>query len=815
MKITVFGVLSLAAALAASATEIDLAGEWKLAGTDETGAAIECPVAVPGGVHQALLENGKMLNPFWGRNELKTQWVGRHDWTVSRTFVVSDDVLAKKAIVLRLEDVDTFATITLNGHELGKTDNRFRRWEYDVKPYLKAGVNELKGVFESSELKANELAKGYGAHTFPMSNVPWAKNQALIRKPACHGGWDWGLAQMETGFCGVTKIFAYDDFKVDYITSTQNFNADFTHCDLTVAVDCTGADGKAFVETRIFAIDNPPLWWPNGAGERKFYDCTLDIRGRKIAKRIGLRKVEVVNTPDVDEKGKPGARMAFKVNGREIFMKGANWIPCSAFENEQTPARYRDLLESAAAANMNMIRLWGGGQYEKECFYDICDELGICVWHDLMFSCATYPGDERFLATVKEEFRHQFKRLRDHASIAMWCGDNECIGALNWFAATQKDKPYYKAALVARHKVSDEIVAECDPTRTFWPSSPCGGPGDFSDGWHNDAKGDMHNWNVWHENKSFDDYYNFRPRFCSEFGYQSFSSREVAETYCDAGSLNPTAPDFEWHQKNNGGNQRMLETMARYFRFPQGTDAMLYLSQVQQAIAIKTAVEGWRAQRPRCMGTLFWQLNDNWPVASWSSVEYGGKWKHLQYHAKRFFAPLAVVGLPGGKVAAMNDTDKSVEADISVERWSFDGGLVAAKRWRETLAADSATTWTGRIPESKSDEENSNSFLVLTLRTKHGVFANDWLFGYYKAYDLADAKIDVKVDGFKVTLSADKPAFFVWANAKGVRGEFDDNSFTLLPGRPRTLTFRPKDKSATPEAFRQALTVTHLRESYR
>ena len=825
------GALCVSAA-SAFAAEIDLAGTWRLEQADDKSVA--CAIAVPGGVHSALLKAGLMPDPFKGRNELKIQEIGRKDWIVSRQFEVWDETLAKKAVVLRLDNVDTFATIFLNGHELGRTDNRFRRWEYDIKPYLKRGTNELKGVFESSERKANELRREYG-RAFPMANVPWAKNQALIRKPSCHAGWDWGLAQMVTGFCGETRILAYDDCKVDYVYSTQVFNDDFTHCDLTVFAEATDADGRAFAVTNRFAIDNPPLWWPNGAGERKFFTCSIKVGSQTVTKRIGLRKIEVLNTPDTDENGKPGARMAFRVNGREIFMKGANWIPCSAFENEQTPARYRDLLESAAAANMNMVRLWGGGQYEKDCFYEICDELGLLLWHDLMFSCAVYPGDERFLGSVREELKHQVRRLRDHASIAMWCGDNECVGALNWFDETKNDKPYYKKMLEARHAVSDEAVAKYDPQRMFWPSSPCAGPGNYANNWKNDSQGDMHNWTVWHENASFDAYYRFRPRFCSEFGYQSFPSREVAETFCAAKDLNPTAPDFEWHQKNRGGNQRMLETMARYFRFPQGTDAMLYLSQVQQSIAIKTAVEGWRAQRPRCMGTLYWQLNDNWPVASWSSVEYGGKWKHLHYQAKRFFAPLAVVGVPGGSEAGgtmvdgggntvavgggndraairvLNDLAEPVDAEVAAEFWSFDGRVLLTKTRKILLTPDSVTDWGGGVLAASDAKEPA--FLVLTLRTKRGEFRNDWMFDYYKAYDLAEADVKAAFDGFNVTLSTDRPAFFVWANAKGIRGEFSDNSFTLLPDRPVTLRFAPKD-GVSPEAFRRAFQVTHLRRTY-
>ena len=805
-------IAACAAALATAAGEIDLAGEWELTGANEKGAAISCPIAVPGGIHSALRRAGKMPDPFWGRNEVAIQWIGKKDWTVSRTFDFPAEELARKAIVLRLDNVDTFATIRLNGHLLGKTDNRFRRWEFDVKPYLRAGKNEISGFFESAEEMGHALRKKYG-RAYPICNCTWATDQALVRKPSCHGGWDWGLAQMITGFCGETRILAYDDFKLDSICSTQAFSADMSHCTLTVVASCTDASGKPFTETKTFEIDNPPLWWPNGEGPRAFYEYTIQIRGRSFRRRIGLRKIEVLNTPDKDENGKPGARMAFRVNGREVFAKGANWVPCSAFENEQTPERYRDLLESAAAANMNMIRLWGGGQYEKDCFYDICDELGIMVWHDLMFSCAVYPGDEAFLASVRAELEYQLPRLRDHASIALWCGDNECIGALGWFEVSRKDKNFYKQALMARHKVEDECVAKCDPTRTFWPSSPCAGPGSFADNWHNDAAGDMHNWNVWSGNKPFEDYYNFKPRFCSEFGYQSLSSREVGETYCDPKALNPSHPDFEWHQKHPAGNGRMVESIAKYFRFPQGTDEILYLSQVQQAVAIKTAAEWWHSLRPRCMGVLYWQLNDNWPVASWSSIEYGGKWKQLHYHAARFFAPLTIVGLPGDKVFAGNDTVEDLDAEVTVEEWAFDGVKpLQSFTARPRLKAQSSTEIA--IPAEFKARRAKDSFLALSLKTARGTARNEWIGRKWKECDLAAANVSTSWDGMKLTLSTDRPAFYVWADVKGIRGRFDDNSLTLLPGRPKTITFLPADKKGRPDSIRSAFSLQHLYWSY-
>ena len=779
---------------ACGAETLDLGGTWRLACVYND--SLSCGIRVPGDVHTALYDAKFIPDPYWGCNEKDVQWVAKEDWELSRSFDLDASFLSRRRIVLEAEDVDTFADVYVNGVKVGEASNRFARWTFDVKSALKEGRNEIRAVFRSAWREADGRASRLN-RKFPMSNVPWAKNQALIRKPACHAGWDWGPAQMTTGFCGPVRLVAHDGLKIDYVYSDQSFNEDLSHCDLTVFADVTDADGRAFTVTNRIAIPTPPLWWPNGAGDRKFYTYSAKVGDETVSRRIGLRKVEIVNTPDVDASGRRGARMAVKVNGRELFMKGANWIPCDAFESRQTQERYRDLLGSAAAANMNMIRLWGGGYYPEDAFYDICDELGLLVWHDHMFSCASYPADGQFLSEVERELSHQIRRLRDHASIALWCGDNECVGALKWFGETKADPEFYKDALVRRHALQAEMVAKYDPGRMFWPSSPCAGPGSFADNWKNDSQGDMHNWQVWHNNRPFDAYYAYSPRFCSEFGYQSFPSMEVAETFATREQVLSRAPEFEWHQKNPGGNRRIRETMLRYFKPPKDVESELLLSQFQQGMAIKMAVEGWRAQRPRCMGTLFWQLNDNWPVASWSSIEYGGKWKPLQYMAKRFYAPVAVVAQPHiaegkadvqrGRIFALNDTAEAVRGDVTVEYWTYDGKVVASEKKSVSLPPDSSTD-VGAFarPEGRDLPE---TFLVVTLKAGNDTFQNDWHFGYYKDMPLSKADIEARVDGRKVVLASDKPAFFVWANVRGERGEFGDNCLTLLPGRPRTLAF--------------------------
>ena len=799
------------------AEALDLAGAWRLSGTAEDGTPLECEAAVPGDVHSALFAAGLVDDPFWGRNEERVQWIGRHEWTFSREFDVEERFLAHACVVLRLEDCDTFAEVSVNGVRVGETHNRFRRWDFDVRRALRPGRNSVRIVFGSAWLKGDALAAAAG-RPYPMSNsdTAWFNNGAFIRKPACHRGWDWGLAQMTTGPCGRVALLGSDGNRIDCVYSVQEFNETLSHCTLRVFAEFE--DGRK--EEKDIEIDDPPLWWPAGQGPQRFFE----FEAFGLRRRIGLRKIEI-DTAD-------GA-VCFKVNGRPVFMKGANWIPCDAFESRQTPERYRDLLESAAAANMNMIRLWGGGQFEKDVFYDLCDELGLLVWHDLMFSCAVYPADGAFLSEIRAETVCQLKRLRDHACIALWCGDNECIGAARgWFPEiiSEAERPKYVDECRRRIETLGEAVAEADPTRRFWPSSPCAGEADFGhDAWHDDSRGDMHCWDVWAENAPFSRYRDYEPRFCSEFGFQSFPSREVAATFCkpppapalglSCAPAETPGPDFEWHQKCVGGNERIRKTMARHFAPPRGFAGELYLSQVQQALAIETAVEAWRTLRPRCMGTLYWQLDDLWPVSSWSSVEYGGKWKHLHYRARRFYAPVAIVAKPskdGSSVEfyGLNDTAAEVRSEAAVRLVGFDGSAVSSETFPAVLPPGSATLLASRpLAAYGTAAERPERFLSMSLAGAPPPTRGDFFFAPFKDSPVQEARVSVEVSGFDVAVSADRPAFFVWLDAPGLRGEFSDNSFTLLPGEPRTVRFVPKDPSATPEAFARALSATHLREN--
>ena len=834
-------VLAAAATRPAMAEEQDLAGVWTL--TQVETNSVTCPVTVPGGIYTALYDAKLIPDPYFAQNERLTQWPGRVEWDFTRRFDVSAQFAGRKSVILRLEDVDCFADVYLNGVKVGSTGNRFQRHDFDVKSALRAGANDLRVRFHSTELISYAETNKYD-RVYNISNATVQKIN-LVRTVQCHGGWDWGITQMETGLMGTVKLIAADDARIDYVYTVQKFAPDYSRVDVEVTAEVfapqagevpfevrIGSDsktGKVALRaggnkvTETVTVGNPRLWWPNECGDQPLYDMSVSLGGSSFARRLGLRKLEIINDLDAEPDpvdGKKGRQMTVSINGRRIFCKGADWIPCDAFENRQE-GHYRQHLEDAKLSHMNMVRVWGGGQFERSSFYELCDELGLMIWHDFMFSCATYPGDEAFLAGVEREVTHQVKRLRDHASIVLWCGDNECIGAAGWFGEELKAENLRLCA--ERAKFLDKVCRAADPTRTFWPSSPSRGPGDFGDAWKDDSSGDMHFWDVWFGGALFSRYFEIRPRFCSEFGFQSYPSLETALTYVTPDQLNPTAPDFFYHQKSPNGNKFILETMLTYFRYPRGVKAVHYLSQVQQALAIKMGVEHFRHLMPRCMGTIYWQLCDNWPVASWSSIEYGGKWKHLQYHARRFYSPCVVMVLPAYRdpstleVWAVNDKDEPLKGDAELTTWTFDGATVGAKTLAMDVPARSAK-WLGAFPVDSFGDESARRARFLSL-TADGCPDNDWVFGLYREHDFAESAIKrvfAEKDGvWSVTLEADKPAFFVWLDVPGIRGIFSDDSFTLLPGRPRTITFKPRPgEKATFADFRRALEVMHLRDSY-
>ncbi|CAH0340983.1 glycoside hydrolase family 2 protein [Rhizobium sp. CECT 9324] len=786
---------------------IDLHGEWQLASVDGEHSA---PIELPGDVHSALVAAGIIPDPYAGRNEEVVQWVAERDWSVERSFVVPD---ASGSWYLDIDYLDTVAVVFVNDVPVLSADNCFRRYRPDISAALQPGENRIRIVFHSS------IAAGAERQARQPFYVPYQKgnspipNGNMLRKPQCHFGWDWNIAIAPLGVYGTVSVKKLDPARIEHVETEQLHHAD-GRVDLKVTATIHSVEpavvpvhfildgekvrldvGINAGETKVvyvFEIDNPRLWWPAGNGEQALYTLTVDIPTETVTRQIGLRTVELITDPDA-----AGSRFALKVNGREIFCRGANWIPSDALYSLSSVAKTEDLLNSAVDANMNMIRIWGGGFYEQNWFYDLCDRKGLMVWQDFMFACNLYPCSDDFLANVAHEVDYQVRRLASHPSIVLWCGDNELVGALTWFEESVKNRDRYLVAYDRLNRVIEQGVRKAFPQAIWWPSSPASGYLDYNDAWHADGSGDMHYWSVWHENKSFDNYRRVRPRFCSEFGFQSYTSLPVIESFADKADMNIASPVIELHQKNAGGNERIAGTMFRYFRFPKDFANFVYLSQIQQGLAIKTAVDFWRSLKPHCMGTLYWQLNDTWPVASWSSLDYGGSWKALHYMAKRFFQPVAVAAIPSEDgtsltLTMVNDTLDPVTIDANLFSLALDGKRSPLKSVQGDCSPDRAevllTLDTTEIPV--------DGLLAWEFTASNGMRGEGhFISGTYKSLDLMPPKLSAKVtalgDGaFEISASAEGLALFVMIES-ATPGRYSDNAFDLSAGENRRIVFTP------------------------
>lgn len=791
---------------------IDLSGQWQLTSAEGDHSTI---MTIPGDVHSALRAASVIPDPYFGRNENDVQWVAYRDWIIERRFTV-DEVDADW--YLDIDNLDTVAVVFVNDIPVLSADNCFRRYRPDVSRALQPGENVIRIHFHSS-IKAGADRQATQPFYVPYhpGNSP-IPNGNLLRKPQCHFGWDWNIAIAPLGLYGNVMLRRLETARIEHVTTTQNQKDGGVelHVEVTLhakqpaslplhlsfgaerlRLDC-GVHAGDTVIRHVFFIENPKLWWPAGSGEQALYTLTIDLPDETLTRQIGLRTVELLT--DEDE---AGSRFALRVNGREIFCRGANWIPSDALFSLSNQEKTNDLLLSAVEANMNMIRVWGGGFYEPDWFYDLCDRLGLMVWQDFMFACNLYPCTEDFLDNVEVEVDYQVKRLSSHPSIVLWCGDNELVGALNWFEESRNNRDRYLVAYDRLNRTIEKALKKAAPSAIWWPSSPASGYLDYGDAWHADGSGDMHYWSVWHENKSFDDYRTVKPRFCSEFGFQSYTSMPVIRTYADNKDMNIASPVIELHQKNAGGNERIAGTMFRYFRFPKDFENFVYVSQVQQALAIKTAVEYWRSLKPHCMGTLYWQLNDTWPVASWSSLDYGGNWKALHYAARRFFQPVSVCAIPSedGKsvrFSMVNDTPDDVEIDMNIFALALDGVRIPLKSASGTCGPDAAALLT----EIDLHQLPAGALLSWNFIASNGMMGEGHhVRETYKALDLRPSVLTHQVSTLdngdvEVEIVAEGLALFVMLEAD-VAGRYSDNLFDLAAGERRRIVFSPSDKAQT------------------
>lgn len=677
--------------------KIMLNGQWELA---EAGNDRLCEVQVPGSVLSGLYGAGKIEDPFYRTNEDVTRELFRKDYEFSRTFVASEDILKEEKIILVCEGLDTLADIYINGQKAGFADNMHRTWKLDVKEFLHSGENQIRIVFRSvfKYIEAYEYEDNKEIHYVPCGGM---KGNQLIRKAHCMFGWDWGPQTIDVGIFRDIYLEAYSHPRIEDVKITQRHGdnavdvcttvvvsgdaVDKCRVRVTIQEDVESACGhrtdandrktEAYVcevEETVLAnnnpavltstIHNPKLWWPNGYGDQPLYKVQVELLDENgevletITKRIGLRTLTISQEKDLW-----GKEFAFCINGVKIFAMGGNYIPEDCIYSRITPELQEYLLESCKRANFNCVRVWGGGYYPSDHFYDLCDEMGLIVWQDLMFACNVYDLTEEFEENITKEITENVKRLRHHASLGLWCGNNEMESAWDHWPEVQSESKYLRADYIKMFEhVVPKAVKAADSETFFWQSSPSSG-GCFDEP-DDENRGDCHYWDVWHGQKPFTDYQKHYFRFCSEFGFQSFPCLKTVESFTEEKDRNIFSRVMEKHQKNPAANGKILYYLSENFRYPENFRKLLYVSQILQGMAMKYGVDHWRRHRGRCMGTLYWQINDNWPVASWASIDYFGRWKALHYMAKKFYAPQAVSMCRDGDTMQVYLENESMEA---------------------------------------------------------------------------------------------------------------------------------------------------------
>jgi len=819
---------------------IDLGGQWKLR---REGDKRSMPATVPGCVHTDLLAAGKIDDPFYRDNENRLQWIGESNWTYERSFTVGPEALARDRLLLRCDGLDTFATISLNGRRLARTDNMHRTWEFDVTGRLKAGRNTIQVRFESvlPYVATREKQRPLPAWAGDCHAAHWA----YVRKQACDFGWDWGVKTLSCGIWRHIQLIAFDTARLTDLHVRQHHSRGKVtlnvaaeaqrvgRAKLTAAVTVTYGNrlvakatglltaGKANIAVN---IDNPKLWWPAGMGDQPLYLVTVELvdeAGELLdvdARRVGLRTLSLRRRKD-----RWGESFKFVCNGAPFFAKGANWIPGDAFITRMDEGDYAHLLASAAAANMNMLRVWGGGFYENDVFYDLCDELGLCIWQDFMFACSTYPTfDAEWMANVHAEAADNVRRLRHHACLALWCGNNEIEGGLvgdEWTDDTMAWRDYKPLF----DKLLPSVVRKLDPDADYCPGSPHA-PLNRRD-FNSPDSGDSHLWRVWHGTEQFE-WYRTRPdRFVSEFGFQSFPEPKTVATFTAPRDRNVTSYVMEHHQRSPIGNTKIMTHMLEWFRLPTSFVSTVWLSQILQGLAIKTAVEHWRRGMPRSMGTLYWQLNDCWPVASWASLDYFGRWKALHYMAANFYAPVLVSAeehLDTGRVDVhvTSDLPRARSAKLDWALTTVTGELLAESSTSiKTPAGTSKKVETLDLSDPLAEFGPRNLLLWLELSVAgQPVSTNMVTFARPKHIELPDPQIKTKIAAsgegdFAITLTAKRPALWVWLEIKGEDAIMTDNFFHLPPGVPKTVYLSPV-RPITLDKLKRKLKVRSLVDTY-
>lgn len=791
--------------------QVNLGGAWRMR---EADSQTWHSAHVPGSVYADLMADGTMPDPFWRENELDAFERMKKDYVYQRAFTVTEAQLAHAHVELVCEGLDTLAHVSLNGHEIAFTNNMHITWVWDVKEQLHAGENTLEIRFDSPILycaKKAEEAPGWESS----DATPGFRH---LRKAHCMFGWDWGPRLPDAGIWRPIFLRTWDTARLENALMLQAHHDGVV--DVTIrpeiagesawSAEITAPDGEVMIipETtateQVITIEHPQLWWPNGLGKQPLYRVTVRLAtGDTRVWRIGLRTMTVSR-----EKDEWGEEFCHVVNGVKVFAMGADYIPEDNILARVTPERTRRLLEDCKAANFNAIRVWGGGYYPDDAFYDICDELGLLVWQDLMYACAFYDLTPDFERSIRVETHQNVARLRHHASLALICGNNEMEMFMAGANSALINHRTWEFVPTYPHHITDyvkmfeyilpAIVKETAPQTYWWPASPSSG-GNF-DAPNDENRGDNHYWDVWHGEKPFTEYRKFFFRYASEFGFQSFPCLKSVKQFTLPDDRNIFSRVMERHQRNQAANGKILSYLSQTFRYPNSFDDLLYASQLMQAEAIRYGVEHWRRNRGRCMGAIIWQLNDIWPVASWASIDYYGRWKALHYAAKRFFAPVMISAEEEGELSqnpkineyhpapleksfrlnVCNETLRDVTGEVVWALRTPDGAIVRQNQQTLTIPAMSAK-WLDKVDcadASLTGHYVSFAFVVDDVALSEGTC----IFCAPKHFEFVDPRLTVETRGDTLVVTSHAYAKQVWLESEDADLLLDDNAFDMNPG---------------------------------
>ena len=841
-----------------SQKNITISDNWIFASEEDS---VWLPAKVPGTVHTDLIDNKIIEDPFFRLNEQEVQWIDKKEWRYKTNINIDLETFNSQNIFLEFKGLDSYSDIFLNNSLLLKTDNMFRSYILDIKKYVDLGDNKLEIVFESPIKKGLEKKENLG-YDVPISGNDLAeigqvegnkRVSVFTRKAGYHFGWDWGPRLVTSGIWKPIKLISWNNFKINdvYLKQEIQANKGLINAEVEIFFDDNYISRDCFLEIRVsgngetlknkikisknsnesifnisIEIDQLELWWPNGMGNQFLYDVEIIVSDKEFKDskkmKLGFRTIELVREPD-----SIGTSFYFKVNNHPVFMKGVNYIPQDVFLSRPNNLDYETILSAAVNANMNMIRVWGGGIYERDIFYDLCDKKGLLVWQDFMFACAMYPGNDSFLKNVKEEAIQNIKRLRNYTSLALWCGNNEVLTAWeNWGWKENEIKnqsqeiadTIFKAYDNIFHKILPDLVENLDSKRSYWPSSPGGGFGEKQ----KLESGNAHYWWVWWGKKPFSSYNDSIPRFMAEFGFQSFPEFNSVKNYTNEEDHNIYSEVMKSHQRSSIGNETIEEYLKRDYNTPKDFENFLYVSQLLQAQGIKIGIEAHRRNRHRCMGSLYWQLNDCWPVASWSGIDYYGKWKALHYSVKDAFSNFLIshdFKNDTLNIFIVSDSLVDINGLLKIELMDFEGNQI--KTWEEKIIVESNRS-SIKMKISKDDyfdrTKIDKSFLYLALEDsqKKLLAENKIFFKAYKDLQLPKTKLNFEVSEtanyFEVNLKNEKFAkdVFVVSNSTN---NFSDNFFDIMPNSKKTIKIlkQPNDNI---DSFKKGLKILTLEKSY-